>query len=242
MGSLTATALLDVWERGLSRPLAERVLGLLAAASAETSVDELADLPIGRRDARLLVLRERLFGPNLTVVAGCPRCGEQIESAFPVDAVRMAAEPHDVDTARSAEIDGYRAVFRLPTTRDLLTLTEAESARSMLLARCVEIHDAGGAPVQAASLSPETMVAIEARMSDADPQADVELALACPSCGHQWSAVFDIASFLWKELHAWALRTLREVHLLARSYGWREADVLALSATRRQLYLELCSQ
>jgi hypothetical protein len=79
-------------------------------------------------------------------------------------------------------------------------------------------------------------------MSDADPQADVELALACPSCGHQWPAAFDIASFLWKELHAWALRTLREVHTLARSYGWREDDVLALSGTRRQLYLELCGR
>jgi hypothetical protein len=96
--------------------------------------------------------------------------------------------------------------------------------------------------VQAASLGLETMAAIEAWMSDADPQADVELALACPSCGHQWPAAFDIASFLWKELHVWALRTLREVHTLARSYGWREDDVLALSGTRRQLYLELCGR
>jgi hypothetical protein len=241
MGTLTATALLDVWERGLARPLPERVLGLLAAAFAEMSVDELADLPIGRRDAYLLGLRERLFGPDVTVVAGCPLCGEQIESAFPVDAVRIR-DADGVETAHSAEIDGYRTVFRLPTTRDLLTLAEADSARAILLARCVEIHDADGAPVQAASLGLETMAAIEAWMSDADPQADVELALACPSCGHQWPAAFDIASFLWKELHAWALRTLREVHTLARSYGWREDDVLALSGTRRQLYLELCGR
>jgi hypothetical protein len=28
------------------------------------------------------------------------------------------------------------------------------------------------------------------------------------------------------------------VHALARSYGWTEADVLAISPTRRRFYLE----
>ena len=92
------------------------------------------------------------------------------------------------------------------------------------------------------SLSPEIVSAIETRMTEIDPQAEIDLALECPSCGHQWAAAFDIATFLWKELHVWALRTLRDVHSLARSYGWREADVLALSATRRQIYMELSRQ
>ena len=43
-------------------------------------------------------------------------------------------------------------------------------------------------------------------------------------------------------MHAWARRTLRDVHVLARAYGWREADVLALSPTRRQIYVELSRQ
>ena len=79
-------------------------------------------------------------------------------------------------------------------------------------------------------------------MSAADPQADVELALACQSCGATWSAPFDIAGFLWAEIHAWAQQLLRDVHLLARAYGWREPDVLALSPVRRNLYLELMRQ
>ena len=33
--------------------------------------------------------------------------------------------------------------------------------------------------------------------------------------------------------------TLRDVHGLAAAYGWREEDVLRLSPTRRQIYLEL---
>jgi hypothetical protein len=51
--------------------------------------------------------------------------------------------------------------------------------------------------------------------------------------------LFDIVSFFWTELSAQAKRLLREVHTLARGYGWREADILAMSARRRQLYLDL---
>jgi uncharacterized protein (UPF0212 family) len=242
MGTLTATELLDVWERGLVRPLPGRVLALLAAAFPEASVDELAELPIGRRDAQLLRLRERLFGPELMAVAQCPSCGEQVESTFRVDDVRLTDE-RVPEAPHSAEIDGYRATFRLPTTHDLLALTDASTAHGTLLTRCLtEVRNPNGEAVMVESLPDEVIPAIVARMAAADPQADIELRLACPTCDHRWQAVFDIASFLWMELHAWALRTLRDVHSLARSYGWREADVLALSPTRRQVYLELSRQ
>jgi hypothetical protein len=78
-------------------------------------------------------------------------------------------------------------------------------------------------------------------MSRADPQADVRLALTCPACRHQWRSIFDIVTFFWIELDVWARRTLRDVHALARAYGWREADILALSPQRRQCYLEMIS-
>ena len=79
-------------------------------------------------------------------------------------------------------------------------------------------------------------------MAQADPQADVQLALSCPACSHQWQSVFDIVSFFWSEMNAWAYRILREVHILASAYGWREADILAMSPYRRQLYLKMVSK
>jgi hypothetical protein len=72
-----------------------------------------------------------------------------------------------------------------------------------------------------------------------DPQARIELDLTCAACGHAWPAVLDIASFLWAEINAWAHRTLRDVHAIARAYGWPEADILAMSPLRRQCYLEM---
>jgi hypothetical protein len=51
--------------------------------------------------------------------------------------------------------------------------------------------------------------------------------------------MFDIVPYLWTEINAWAMRLLREIHSLATAYGWREADILAMSAVRRHWYLEM---
>jgi hypothetical protein len=76
-------------------------------------------------------------------------------------------------------------------------------------------------------------------MAECDPQAELLLDLNCPACQHTWQVLFDIVSFFWMELSVQAKRLMREVHLLARSYGWREADILSMSAMRRQFYLDL---
>ncbi len=59
--------LLDAWEEGLDRSIIRRALALLAAADPEVAPAELARLTIGRRDARLLDLREALSGRALPV-------------------------------------------------------------------------------------------------------------------------------------------------------------------------------
>ena len=79
-------------------------------------------------------------------------------------------------------------------------------------------------------------------MARRDPQAEVLLDLDCPACNHRWQILFDIASFFYAEVSAYAKRLLREVHTLARRYGWREADILSMSTARRQFYIELPGQ
>jgi hypothetical protein len=240
-----ATELLDIWEAGASLPLPRRALLLLAAACPEASGDELAALPVGRCDARLLQLYERLFGAQITAVAACPSCSAQLESCFQAADIRLGPEP-PVEPIHALRADGYELSFRLPANADLVALNgsaDAGSARSLLLARCViEARNPQGEMVEPESLPGQVVAAVAAQMAVADPQADVQLDLTCPACAHRWHAMFDIAAFLWSELHAWARRTLREVHALGRAYGWREADVLALSPTRRQIYLELSRQ
>ena len=55
--------------------------------------------------------------------------------------------------------------------------------------------------------------------------------------GHNRHA-FDVPAYLWEELDVRARRLLDEVHALARSYGWAEREILALSEVRRNAYLD----
>jgi hypothetical protein len=71
MRALSASELLNVWERGFIQPPIYRALTLLAVA-CEASPETLAKLSIGDRDARLLTLREWTFGSQLVGLVNCP--------------------------------------------------------------------------------------------------------------------------------------------------------------------------
>ncbi|HSG38833.1 MAG TPA: phage baseplate protein [Thermoanaerobaculia bacterium] len=235
MRPLSAQELLDAWERGLGEPPVRRALILLAAACPEAAFEDLARESVGRRDARLLTLREWTFGPRLVSLASCPLCAERLETAFDVAEIRVDSPEDAAEEPLTLTVSGTELTFRLPNSADLLALSAAESmdgARRRLLDRC--LFDAG-----ADDLSEDELLAVARRMAEADPQGDIELSLSCPACGHSWLTSFDIATFFWTEVDAWARVLLHEIHLLASAYGWREADILALSPWRRRSYLEL---
>lgn len=239
MRTPAAGELLALYERWDGSSPARRALALLAAAS-DRPPDDLAEWPVGQRDAELLRLRERLFGPRVVSTGACPACGERVELDFELAGVRVDAEPPPGPLA--LEVEGYALTARLPTAGDLAEAADApgvEGARRALLERCVVEAREHGEPRLAAELPEAVVRALGAGLAEADPQAEVRLALTCPACGHGWEALFDISSFLWSEVAAWSERTLREVHVLALAYGWREADVLALSPWRRRRYLEM---
>jgi hypothetical protein len=243
MRALTAAEILTVWERGNESPPAERALLLLSAADDDQAEPApFARLPIGRRDARLLELRQQLFGAELPCLATCPACGEQLECSL--DAAGVLGEP-DAGGERAAgfvQVGDHEVAFRLPTAGDLLALSPAAEIpenRLRLLSACLVYARRNGRKLAARDLPEPVVAAVSGRMAELDPQADLQLRLDCPECGHQWDAPFDIASYLWQEIHAAATRLLREVHELASTYGWPEADILALTPPRRAAYLEL---
>jgi hypothetical protein len=239
---LTAPELLHAWEEGRGRTLTDRALRLLAAACPGETPESLLALPVGRRDARLLRLREWTFGPRFVSLARCPACGERLELGFTTADVDAAADA-DALVPAGAELDvaedGWQVTFRLPTSADVAALAEGAGARDRLLERCVVSSRRNGRSRPVNRIPAHLLDAVVRRMGEADPQADVHTRLACPACAHGWDAVFDIVSFFWAEIEAWAHRTLRDVHVLASAYGWGEAEILALSPARRQLYLEM---
>jgi len=242
MRALTASELLNVWERGGARAPVDRALDLLTLACPESSREQLAQLPIGERDARLLALRETLFGARLTAVTACPNCRDNLELTFDHAQFNLAPMVARAEETFALTDGNWRVLFRLPNSADVLAIartTDERAARRMLFERCAQETLCDGAPRLASQVPDAVMNAVAAQMMVSDPQADLRIALACPACAHEWSAVFDIVFFLWTEITAWATRLLREVHQLASAYGWREADIVALSPRRRQSYLEL---
>lgn len=243
MRALTAAEQLRVWERGRRQTSARRSLLLLAAASPESSPDELARLSVGQRDARLLTIREWTFGARIESVVACPECAERLELTFDAADIRAknAAESHAPDRTYTLRRDGYEVVFRPPNAGDLEAISDDRiaGARERLLARCAVEIKRGAKKKTADQLPPALTDALARRMREIDPQANVRLSLNCPACRHQWSAIFDIASFLWTEIDVWARRILREIHIIASAYGWREADILEMSRERRSYYLEM---
>ncbi|HEV7858539.1 MAG TPA: hypothetical protein VGO91_07905 [Pyrinomonadaceae bacterium] len=243
MYALSASELLEAWERGLGQQPIERALTLLAAACPDTPTDALARLSIGQRDAHLLSIREWLFGPTLVSLVNCPNCGDRLELNFNVADIRVPLEGQP-PASMSLSVAGYEVQFRHPNSLDLSAVTRGQdvlNGRRLLLERCL-LHVALDEEAKTIDELPsEVIESVVEQMAQADPQADVQLALSCPQCKHQWRAAFDILSFFWSELNVWATRILREVHTLASAYGWCEADILAMSPWRRQMYLEMVS-
>lgn len=234
MRVLSDTDLLGLWESGARRHPLDRALLALAAAFPGTAYDSLADWPIGRRNRALTRLRCRCFGPSLRGWTACAGCGEKLE--FELDGRVLAGGEADGDAPAGEPVAAHGQSFRIPTSRDLArAASEKDPAAGAI--RILEACVVG--PVPASGWSEAAVSDIGDQLARADPLAEMNLALHCPSCGRDWQEALDVVSFFWTEVESRARRILAAVHTLASVYGWTESEILSLSETRRSAYLEM---
>ena len=229
MQAFSSSEVLVLWEQGARLHPLDR--SLLALSTALPAAEDFADWSLGRRNHALFELHAACFGTQLQGWSGCPACGEKVE--FELEAHQLLAASTPAQPGTTVSIRGES--FRLPTSRDLAEVLaeDADLAARRLMERC-SLGDAGPGEWNDAALGEagDTLAA-------ADPLAEVQLALDCPACGHEWNDVLDIGSFVWAEVDSRARRLLWEVHTLASAYGWSEAETLGLSAVRRAGYLAM---
>lgn len=252
MRPLSIKELLKVFEDGYTEPPYRRAIILLRAACPDESDHQLVNLSLGQRDARLLTLREWTFGSNLNCVTDCPACCEQLEFSMNIDDIRVSRVSNDdihvsnsekQSDSYSVALDGYHIDYRILTTADIEeagSYADKESKKSLeaaLIQRCIISAQINGEEIPAGELPDEIINTLISHMAKNDPQAETQLRLDCPACQHKWQVLFDIVSFFWSEIQAWAVRTMKDVHRLASAYGWSEADILAMSPLRRRIYL-----
>lgn len=227
----TPAELLALWEAGRSLEPLDR--GILAARAASQVFENVADWPLGKRNRALAQLHSAAFGGAMSGWTRCPECGEQLEFEF--DGHSIANAEPESEESRLVSVGEWR--FRLPTSRDLALASEAESdsaATRRLLSACCAGPEPG-----AADWSEEDLRAIEERLAQADPLAEIRLHFDCPACSASFDESLDIGHFVWAKVESQAKRILRDVHLLASAYGWSESQILALSPARRSVYLNM---
>lgn len=231
--------LLDLCDAGeASTPMERAVLLLRAAFDGDTTVEQWT---LGQVNARLLELRSLLFGRDLECLANCPRC--DAVAATQIDVAEMASASLSPDAPASAgelALGDSRIAVRLPTASDLIASGRAAHANgSRLVAQLLDraALDDGHAADAAADL----VDAVARHVARADPLAHIELVVSCPACAHLWTVPFYVIDILWTEICALAQRLIHEVSQLAYAFGWREAEILRMSARRRQRYLEALS-
>jgi hypothetical protein len=235
--------LIEIWERGRHQHPLDQALTILTGLCQGQTRRELAGLSIGRRDDRLLALREQLFGETLHGHAACPVCNERVEFSVNIGELRTESADSDVQEPELAWGD-YHMRFRVPDSWDLAAVaacTDNEAAGRRLIERCLVHVTRNKAPADSDQLPDEVIRKAEQAIAARDPMAVILLDLNCPECGRDWQLLFDIVTFFWTEIAVKAKRLLLEIHTLAKTYGWTEAEILKLSDARRQIYLEMAT-
>jgi hypothetical protein len=238
MRALCNEEFLELWESGRPLHALDRALLAIQASFPESAEEKPADWPLGRRNQALAQLRTLYFGRQLQGWTVCAQCGEKLE--FELDCGSMLEPQQD---HRPQTVQSRGRTFRLPTSRDLARIADVREVKAAVLhlldsCRLNDAEERSGSNTNAA-WSEEEIEELGEKMSLADPLAEIALSLECPVCKYACEEAIDLPAFLWAEVEARARRILQEVHVLASNYGWHESEILALSDTRRAMYLQM---
>jgi hypothetical protein len=243
-------------EAGESLSAPARVTALLSRSILRVGADEnvtpeiVRTLTAGDREALLLHLRRITYGERLPCLLNCAnsRCGKRMNLELKVS--ELLLEPYSAahewnDVAVSTEKKTYRMRLRVPNGLDQELVAERAwtnltDAENLLLQRCVDsISAEGTSPVTMDEWPAELADEIGRKFGELDPQAEILLSLQCPDCGQAFTAEFDAGAYLYNELRGHIPYLYREVHQMARSYHWSEAEILSMTPRKRSVYLNL---
>jgi hypothetical protein len=239
VAQLDAAGVLALWDLGSRLAPAERATAALGVALPGRSWSELGEVSLGLRDRLLLGLLGVDASSTIEGVFDCPDCAETMELSVPCGQfLNTAASPEP----EAFKHDGWLIRWRLPNGEDMAAASRLEpyaDAAAHLFARCVLDVTGPAGCTTLADTPPAVRAGLVERIEAWDALTDIRLDAVCPNCDAPHSVDLDIPTLAWDEITARAHALLREVHLLARAYGWTESEVMALSTRRRRAYLRL---
>lgn len=245
MRPLKNELLVEAWDRGSRQNPLGRALTMLAA-STQRSAGDIVALSIPERDLELLRIRRMTFGDAMRGFLPCDSCGASLEFETRVSWLLSRLEAVRSGSDATWQTGNLRFSMRPVNSGDVaaaLAESEPRTARRTLLERCTTAHRIDATREEPEPLDLEfdrefEQTAIQ-KFEEIHQGAEVVFTLLCPSCGKHQKAELDIAQFFWAEVRSAAIALLRDVHELARAYGWSEAAILTMHDARRKAYLEM---
>ena len=236
MRALSSAEVLALWEDGQRLHSLDRGLLAIRVFGLESEGDA-ADWPLGRRNQALAEMYRECFGPKLQGWTECGHCAEKLE--FEIDCLSLIERQNH---ANADPVFVRGGAFRAPTSRDLARVAhepDSESAARLLMQSCRLLGDGSEDSVPTAGWTPIDCEELGMRVAEADPLVEILLSFECPACKTAREQALDLPEFIWAQLEGVAKRILHEIHILAGAYGWSEDQILALSDSRRSLYLQM---
>lgn len=238
---LSAARILDVTDAGVGADPVRRGTVLLASTHPEWGAEQVSGLVLGEREALLLGIRRATFGDVLGARTVCPACGAELAVEVPAAVLRPDGDAVSATLSFELEVGPVSLTIRPPDGAVLARAAaepDADSCRLALVAGCIVAAVGSAGTIDLSELPADVVAAAGEAIVERDPRSEVTVALACASCGHDWTAGFDAGLFLWEELTAVSVRLVDDVDVLARAYHWSEAEILAMSSSRRRRYVE----
>ena len=212
----------------MSRLLITADGGLPAARAVELAVPDI--------DRMAISLTRVLFGDKIMGQTTCSTCGEDFEFSLSLGRLLDGTDEERLDGVEGPDdrnvfrlSDGCK--FRLPRLDDLDFVNAAREESTAELAKCLVVDPPAGGP------TPEVLEAVDRAIDRIGGSLMPELDAACPACEGANVVRFDPCRFLLELLAGERLLLFREVHLIARGYGWSRREILDLAREERRQYV-----
>jgi hypothetical protein len=225
----------EAMARPLSRP--KVVTAVLDAVFAKVggqpvSADILGGLATGARAWLLMRAAQVFHGNGGWFTAQCPACSAPFDLQ-----IDLAALPRSDASAAFPVITADTSLgprqFEIPNGRTETALYHraAEGVRA-IAALCGLSQNA---ETDAKAFTRDDLNKIETSLDKATPDVADEIDTICPACTAKTKAQIDPLTFAFPKLDALD----RDIHLIARDYGWDEPTILQMPTGRRRRHANM---
>lgn len=189
-------------------------------------------MSVSDRDRAMALLHMSVFGRRIAGDGKCTECDGRYDFDFDLGDLVAAIAPGENTVADEVgwieTEEGIR--FRLPTGDDEMAAAglDAEAASNVIALRCV-----------AAGAASEDLHRISEAAQRIAPLVDLTLDATCPECGTVNQLAFAAERYFLSSILRERRRLLREIHLIALTYGWSYDAIVDLPRAHRR---ELISQ